>query len=154
VEREDGYATLIGGIIQHGFAIQGSEPPFQTAGVEKYGQFYRTNSNARLENIQRFVFRHDSRYLRIICNLYCDGGVEFGNVSSAAFDVVSDDETVSIASAIVTENRHSTNQGYRKDILIDCGVPTGNLLVMYWRMWNSVNPYHTYGSVRYIVQEG
>lgn len=154
IQRPDGYLSVQDGILRNSLSIQGSEPAFQTAGVEKWGQFYRTNSNDRFENIQRFVFKHDSRYVRIICNLYADGGAEFGNVASSAFDIVTDDETTSIATAIVTENRHSTNQGYRKDILIDCGVPTGNLLVMYWRMWSSVSPYHTYGSVRYLVQEG
>jgi phage minor structural protein len=153
VEREDGYAAIIGGVIQHGLAIQGSEPPFQTLGVEKYGQFYRTNSNNRLENVQRFVFKHDSRYIRLICQLYADGGVEYGNIANAAFDVVSEDETTSIATAIVTETRHSTNQGYRKEVWIDCGVPTGNLLMIYWRMWSSVAPYHTYGSVKYLSKE-
>jgi phage minor structural protein len=154
VEREDGYANIIGGVIQHGFNIQGSEPAFQTEGVVKVGQFYRTNSNDRLENIQRFTFKHDSRYIRIITNLYADGGVQYGNVANSAFDVVTDDETTTITSVIVTESRHSTNQGYRKDVLIDLGVPTGNLLIIYWRMWNTVAPYHCYGSIRYMVQEG
>jgi phage minor structural protein len=154
VERPDGYVSINDGILRNSFAIQGSEPAFQTLAVEKIGQFYRTNSNARLENIQRFVFKHDSRYVRVICMLYADGGVEFGNVANAAFDVVTEDESTSIASAVVTETRHSSNQGYRKDILIDLGVPTGQLYAMYWRMWSSVNPYHTYGSVRYVVQEG
>ncbi|WP_419955947.1 phage tail protein [Neobacillus niacini] len=154
IERPDGYLSVQDGILRNSLSIQGSEPAFQTAGVEKWGQFYRTNSNNRFENIQRFVFKHDSRYVRIICNLYADGGEQYGNWANAAFDIVTDDETTSIATAVVVENRWSDNQGYRKDILIDCGVPTGNLLVMYWRMWSLVNPYHTYGSVRYLVQEG
>jgi hypothetical protein len=154
VQRPDGYTSIQDGILRNSLAIQWSEPPFQTLGVEKYGQFYRTNANNRLENIQRGVFKHDSRYIRVICNLYADGGVEYGNVANAAFDVLTDDETTSIASGIVTETRWSSNQGFRKDILIDCGVPTGQLLVVYWRMWSSVSPYHTYGSTRYIVQEG
>ncbi|WHY01881.1 phage tail protein [Neobacillus sp. DY30] len=154
IERPDGYVSMQDGIMRNSFAIQGSEPAFQTLAVEKVGQFYRTNSNDRFENIQRFVFKHDSRYVRVICMLYADGGVQYGNIANAAFDVFTEDETTSIASAVVTESRHSTNQGYRKDILIDLGVPTGRLYVMYWRMWSSVNPYHTYGSVRYVVQEG
>ncbi len=34
VEREDGYATIIGGILQHGFDINGHEPPFTAVNVE------------------------------------------------------------------------------------------------------------------------
>jgi phage minor structural protein len=154
IERPDGYKSVQDGILRNSLTIQGSEPAFQTDGIVKVGQFYRSGSNSRTENIQRFVFKHDSRYLRLICNMYTDGGVEFGNVATCAFDVVSDDETTSITTASVTESRFHTGQGYRKDVILDLGVPTGNLLVMYWRMWNTVNPYHCYGSIRYIVQEG
>jgi phage minor structural protein len=153
VEREDGYAVIVGGILQNGLSIQGSLPAFKTAGVVEVGQFYRTNSQDPLENIQRFVFKHDSRYIRVIANMYCDGGVEFGNVGRMSFSVFDDFETVLITDAIVSETRHSTAQGYRKDILLDVGVPTGDLLVIYWRMWSSTT-YHTYGSVRYLAMEG
>lgn len=157
VEREDGYAVIIGGVLQNSFSIQGSEPPFQAAGVTLNGQFYRTQSTGRTENIQRFVFKHDSRYIRVICNMYTLGNAEAGNVGSLAFDVVSDDETQAITSAVVTENRipqYEGHQGYRKDILLDLGTPTGQIYVMYWRMWNSVAGWYVNGSVRYLVQEG
>lgn len=157
VEREDGYAVLIGGVLQNSFSIQGSEPPFQAAGVTRNGQFYQTQSSERTENIQRFVFKHDSRYIRVICNMFTIGYNEAGNVGSLAFDVFSDDETQAITSAVVTENRlrpDEGSQGYRKDILLDLGTPTGEIYVMYWRMWNSVADWYVNGSVRYLVQEG
>jgi phage minor structural protein len=157
IERPDGYKVIQDGILRNSFAIQGSEPAFQTSGITKEGQFYVSTSNARQENIQRFVFKHDSRYLRAICNMYTLGGAAVGNVGNCAFDVFSDDETQNITSAIVTETQlrpDEGHQGYRKDILLDLGVPTGNLLVLYWRMWSSVDGWKTFGSVRYIVQEG
>jgi phage minor structural protein len=153
IERPDGYKVVNNGILSNSFAIQGSTPTFKTAGVEESGQFFRTSAQNRYENVQRFVFKHDSRYLRIICNMSVDGGVDFGNVGSISFDVLSDDESTSIASVTVTETRKHPDQGYRKDILVDLGVPTGNILVCYWRMYSSL-AYYTYGSVRYIVQEG
>lgn len=153
-ERDDGYAVIVGGIIQHGFAIQGSTPTFKTTSIEEFGQFYRTSAQNRYENVQRFVFKHDSRYLRVICNMNVDGGTaDIGNVGSISFDVFSDDESESIASVTVTETQNDYDQGYRKDILLDLGVPTGNILVCYWRMYSS-KIYYTYGSVRYIAQEG
>jgi phage minor structural protein len=157
IERPDGYQVIQDGILRNSFAIQGSEPPFQTDAVQKVGQFYMTQSAGRFENIQRFTFKHDSRYVRIIANMYALGNAQAGNIGNMAFDVVTDDETTSITSAVVTETGGPLLegfQGYRKDILLDLGVPTGNLYVMYWRMWNSVVDWYTYGSVRYIVQEG
>jgi phage minor structural protein len=157
IERPDGYKVVQDGILRNSFAIQGSEPPFQASGVEKIGQFYATASDNRYENIQRFVFKHDSRYVRIIANMYTEGNSQGGNVGNAAFDVFMEDESTSVALAVVTETRllqSEGSQGYRKDILIDLGIPTGNLLVMYWRMWSSVAGWKTYGSVRYLVQEG
>jgi phage minor structural protein len=157
VQRPDGYMSIQDGIMRNSFAIQGSEPPFQTDAVQKVGQFYMTQSAGRFENIQRFTFKHDSRYVRIIANMYVLGNTQVGNVGNMAFDVVTDDESTGITSAVVTETGgplFEGFQGYRKDILLDLGVPTGNLYVMYWRMWNSVVDWYTYGSVRYIVQEG
>ncbi|MFS0820752.1 phage tail protein [Bacillus sp. 1P02SD] len=153
VERPDGYLSVQDGIMQHGFAVQGSTPTFKTANVEEIGQFYRTATQNRFENVQRFTFKHDSRYLRIIANMSVDGGTDMGNVGYINFDVFSDDETQNIATATVTETRKHANQGYRKEVLIDLGVPTGQILVCYWRM-NSSKSYFTYGSVRYIAQEG
>jgi phage minor structural protein len=157
IERPDGYKVVQDGILRNSLTITGSEPAFQTSGITKEGQFYVSTSNNRFENIQRFVFKHDSRYIRIICNMWTTGNAQVGNVGNCAFDVFSNDETESITSAIVTENQlwpSEGSQGYRKDILIDVGVPTGNLLVLYWRMWSSVEGWKTYGSVRYAVQEG
>jgi hypothetical protein len=153
VERPDGYMSIQDGIMRNSFTIQGSTPTFKAAGVVEVGQFYRTNAQSATENIQRYVFKHDSRYIRIIANMYCDGGVQYGNVGRMSFSVFDDNETVLITDAIVSETRHSTGQGYRKDILLDVGVPTGAILVLYWRMYSSTT-YHTYGSVRYLVQEG
>jgi phage minor structural protein len=152
IERPDGYMSMQDGIMSNSFNIQGSIPSFKAAGVVEVGQFYRTNSQSPLENIQRFVFKHDSRYVRIIANMYCDGGVEYGNIGRMSFSVLDDAETTLITDAIVSETRHSTGQGYRKDILLDLGTPTGQLYVMYWRMYSSTT-YHTYGSIRYLVQE-
>jgi phage minor structural protein len=153
IERPDGYLSVMDGIMRNSFGIQGSTPTFKAAGVTEVGQFYRTNAQSPTENIQRYVFKHDSRYVRIIANMYCDGGVEYGNVGRMSFSVFDDAETTLITDAIVSETRHSTGQGYRKDILLDLGTPTGNLYVMYWRMYSSTT-YHTYGSIRYLVQEG
>jgi phage minor structural protein len=156
IERPDGYKSVIDGVLRNSFTIQGSEPAFQTLAVEKFGQFYRTKSDNRYENMQRFSFKHDARYVRIICNMFCDAGEgsAYNNVGNMAFDVFDDGETISKGSAYVTENRHHDGQGYRKDLLIDLGTPTGELLVMYWRMWNNIANWYTYGSIRYIVQEG
>ncbi|MGQ7076348.1 hypothetical protein ACUN90_34685, partial [Escherichia sp. SP-MK2] len=42
VEREDGYATVIGGVLQHSFDIQGAFPPFTSSAVEIFSWWWRT----------------------------------------------------------------------------------------------------------------
>ncbi|WP_342045993.1 phage tail protein [Bacillus sp. OTU530] len=153
VERDDGYATIIGGKLQHGLAIQSSNPAFQTTGVEKFGSWYRTLSTSRFENVDRYTLKHDSRYVHVVVDMFVDGGI----TGYITFDVIEEDESgveTVISSSTVTETRHSTNQGYKKDILIDLGVPTGNLKTIYWRQYGSVDTYYVYGNVRFIEQEG
>jgi len=135
--------------LQHDLGIQGSVPTFKTEAIEEIGQFFRSQGTNRFENVQRFTFKHQSRYIRIICNMWTEAETG-GNM---AFDVYTDDEETDIASGVVTETRTHSDQGYRKELLLDLGVPTGDLLVMYWRIFSNVNNTYTYGSVRYIVRE-
>jgi phage minor structural protein len=154
VERDDGYATVIGGIIRHGFAIQGSTPSFKTQGIEEIGQFYKSSTTSTTENAQRFVFKHDSRYLRIITNMYATataGGYSRFDVYKEGLE---NDPNGFISSTYAYETQWSDDQGFRKELLIDLGVPTGDLLVMYWRLYTATTGMSVYGSVRYIVQEG
>ncbi|WP_342045911.1 phage tail protein [Bacillus sp. OTU530] len=149
VEREDGYATIIGGVIQHGFNIQASEPPFQTEGVEKIGQFYRVRTTNR-DNIQRYTFKHDSRYLHVVANMKTTNGM----LGTIAFDVLDSNDEIILSSTYLIETRWNDDQGYRKEALIDLGVPTGELVAVYWRMYGANDVDYVYGSLRYIVQEG
>ncbi len=153
IEREDGYATIIGGALQHGLAIQSSNPAFQTAGVEKFGPWYRVATTSRFENIDRYTLKHDSRYVHVVVDMFTDNGI----TGYVTFDVITEDENgteVVVSSSTVTETRHDDNQGFKKDILIDLGVPTGELVTIYWRMYGSDPNWYVYGNVRLIEQEG
>ncbi|MDQ1003957.1 phage minor structural protein [Neobacillus niacini] len=154
VEREDGYAVIIGGVVQHSFAIQGSTPSFKTQGIEEIGQFYKSSTTSTTENAQRFVFKHDSRYLRIITNMYVTapaGGYSRFEVYKEGLE---NDPNGFVSSTYAYETQSHDDQGFRKELLIDLGVPTGDLLVMYWRLYTATTGMSVYGSIRYIVQEG
>jgi phage minor structural protein len=153
IVRDDGYATIIGGKLQNSFSIFPSQPSFQTTGVEKIGQFYKTTTNNRDENIQRFTFKHDSRYLRISAAMF----TENGDTGYMMFDVIKDGTNEIAQSAGAAETRwqdlNAGAQGYFKEILMDLGVPTGELLMVYWRQYTEGGN-ACYGAVRYMAQEG
>jgi hypothetical protein len=146
IERPDGFKVVDNGIMQHGFNIQGAEPPFQTAGVTKTGSWYAGATTNRFENVQAYTFKHESRYLVAKLAMYTDGGA----TGTMAFDT--DTDTL----ATVTESRPNTveGQGWIKDITMDLGTPTGDLKTVYLRMFSSTASYNTYGRILYILQEG
>nr|WP_141432412.1 phage tail protein [Bacillus sp. 03113] len=149
IERPDGYKVVNDGILQNAFGIQGSEPPFQTEGVEKDGQFYRVHTTNR-DNIQRYTFKHDCRYLHVVVNMKTENGM----LGTLVFDLTDENDEIVVSSTYFTETRWDAEQGYRKEALIDLGTPTGNLRAIYWRMYGENSTDYGYGSVRYIGKEG
>jgi phage minor structural protein len=150
VEREDGYAVIVGGTIQNGFNMQGAYPPFRTAGVSEIGPWVRAASTSRFENIQSFTFKHDSRYLVAKIGLYTDGGI----TGYMAFDLDTSDGDGTSTTTLATVTRASSDQGWTTYVTMDLGVPTGARKTLYVRMYGSDAVSYVYGRILYISQEG
>jgi phage minor structural protein len=151
VERPDGFLSINDGIIQHGFAIQGAYPPMRTAGIQEEGPWLSTLSASRYENIQMYTFKHESRYLvaRVglktastnYSHIYFDLDTSDGNDGSSA---------VMIGDAVMTG-------GYNywiTEIMMDLGVPTGNLKVVYVRLTTSNTAMRAFGRILSMRLEG
>lgn len=150
VEREDGYAVIVGGTIQNGFGLQGAYPPFRTAGVEEFGPWVRGMTTNRFENIQSFTFKHDSRYLVAKVAIYTEGGIT-GNM---AFDLDTSDGDGTSVDTLSIVTRSGGDDGWVTYATMDLGVPDGSRKTLYVRMWGSADTSYTYGRILYISQEG
>ncbi|MFE4764287.1 phage tail protein [Bacillus mycoides] len=128
VEREDGYAIIIGGVLQHGFDIMGHQPPFTSGDVSIDGWFWVTPSNI-LQDCQFYSYEHSGRYLNVQIQLKTEEG---GEVEAALLDM--DGETV-LKRVSSTETNPPPING---DIImtVDLGVPTGELKSFYFRIRN------------------
>jgi phage minor structural protein len=150
VEREDGYAVIVGGTIQNGFNMQGAYPPFRTAGVSEVGPWVRTTSTSQFENIQSYTFKHDSRYLVAKIGMYTENGI----TGYMAFDLDTSDGNGTSVTTLATVTRASTDQGWTTYVTMDLGVPTGNRKTLYVRLYGSNSASYVYGRILYISQEG
>lgn len=130
VEREDGYAVIIGGVLQHGFDIMGHQPPFTSGDVSIDGWFWVTPSNI-LQDCQFYSYEHSGRYLNVQIQLKTEEG---GEVEAALLDM--DGETV--LKKVSSTQTNPPPVGGDIIMTVDLGVPTGNLKSFYFRIRNKV----------------
>lgn len=130
VEREDGYAIIIGGVLQHGFDIMGHQPPFTSGDVSIDGWFWVTSSNI-LQDCQFYSYEHSSRYLNVQIQLKTEEG---GEVEAALLDM--DGETV--LKKVSSTQTNPPPVGGDIIMTVDLGIPTGNLKSFYFRIRNKV----------------
>jgi phage minor structural protein len=148
VEREDGYASIIGGVIQHHFAVQSSYPPFRTAGIVEEGPWLSTISNSRFENIQMYSFKHESRYLVAKVGTM----TEYDNFVTIFFDIDTSDGDGQTATNIGSLVR--TGGSLTSEITMDLGVPDGTMKSVYVRMISSNTTMKAYGRILSMRLEG
>jgi len=150
IERPDGYAIMIDGVIQSGFELQGAYPPFRTAGIVEIGPWLKSNSDSRFENVQMYTFKHDSRYLVARVGMYTDGGA----TGYMSFDLDTSNGDGQTADVLATVTRSSTDQGWNTFVTMDLGVPDGLKKTIYVRLYTSDVNNAAYGRILYISQEG
>ncbi|MGG3115293.1 phage tail protein [Bacillus paranthracis] len=131
VEREDGYATIIGGILQHGFDINGHEPPFTAVNVE--GWWWVTDKSDEHYNCQYYTFEHKSRYLNVLIGQLATEGA-----SCEVAIMAGDGNTFLAKYASNNTDSKSPIAVYGKLYEIDLGVPTGESMSVYIRLRSTV----------------
>lgn len=131
VEREDGYATIIGGILQHGFDINGHEPPFTAVNVESW--WWVTDKSDEHYNCQYYTFEHKSRYLNVLIGQLATEGA-----SCEVAIMAGDGNTFLAKYASNNTDPKSPIATYGKLYEIDLGVPTGEAMSVYIRLRSTV----------------
>ncbi|MCU5390492.1 phage tail protein [Bacillus paranthracis] len=131
VEREDGYATIIGGILQHGFDINGHEPPFTAVNVE--GWWWVTDKSDEHYDCQYYTFEHKSRYLNVLIGQLATEGA-----SCEVAIMAGDGNTFLAKYASNNTDSKSPIATYGKLYEIDLGVPTGESMSVYIRLRSTV----------------
>ncbi|WP_340798341.1 hypothetical protein [Bacillus sp. FSL K6-0067] len=147
VERDDGFATIIGGAIQYGFDIAGHYPPYRGINVVEDG-WWLTSTHDVLDSCQFYTFEHKTRYVKLKAQIFTEEG---GEVEIAMVSSDSGQQIMSIASSKQTS---APSQNDDVDLVYDLGVPTGELKSFYFRMRNKVAGKKAYARVFRVWLEG
>src|SRR5690606_11507510 len=73
VEREDGYASIIGGKMNFDFALVPHNPPFREVDIETYYYWYRTK-RYNWGACDFYTYKHTGRYLNVEFVVAADTG--------------------------------------------------------------------------------
>ncbi|AXY05489.1 hypothetical protein CUC43_00380 [Bacillus thuringiensis LM1212] len=147
VEREDGFATIIGGAIQYGFDIAGHYPPYRGINVVEDG-WWLTSTHDVLDSCQFYTFEHKTRYVKLKAQIFTEEG---GEVEIA---MVSSDSGQQIMSKASSKQTSAPSQNDDVDLVYDLGVPNGELKSFYLRMRNKVAGKKAYARVFRVWLEG
>ncbi|MEK4501836.1 phage tail protein [Bacillus sp. FSL R12-0069] len=147
VEREDGFATIIGGAIQYGFDIAGHYPPFRGINVVEDG-WWLTSTHDTLDSCQFYTFEHKTRYVKLKAQIFTEAG---GEVELA---MVSSDSGQQIMSKISSTQTSAPPSNDDVELVYDLGVPNGELKSFYLRMRNKVAGKKAYARIFRVWLEG
>ncbi|TFF45771.1 phage tail protein [Bacillus thuringiensis] len=147
VEREDGFATIIGGAIQYGFDIAGHYPPYRGINVVEDG-WWLTSTHDVLDSCQFYTFEHKTRYVKLKAQIFTEEG---GEVEIA---MVSADSGQRVMSKVSSKQTSAPSQNDDVDLVYDLGVPNGELKSFYFRMRNKVKGKKAYARVFRVWLEG
>ncbi|PFE42500.1 hypothetical protein CN317_24085 [Bacillus cereus] len=146
VEREDGFATIIGGAIQYGFDIAGHYPPYRGINVALDG-WWLTSTHDVLDECQFYTFEHKTRYVKVSAQIFTESG---GEVEIA----IVDGDGSTIRSRASSTQTSAPSQGDGVELVYDLGVPSGNLETFYLRMRNKVKGKKAYARIFRVWLEG
>lgn len=146
-EREDGFATIIGGAIQYGFDIAGHYPPYRGINVVEDG-WWLTTTHDVLDNCHFYTFEHKTRYVKLKAQIFTEAG---GEVELA---MVSSDSGQQIMSKISSTQTSPPPQNDDVELVYDLGVPNGELKSFYLRMRNKVAGKKAYARIFRVWLEG
>ncbi|MEQ7806153.1 phage tail protein [Priestia aryabhattai] len=152
IRRPDGAYFIVDGIPQYDFTIQGMTPQFTSPEVTIAPRSCHTNATIS-KDFQAYVFRHQGRYLRVNVSLYqTGGGTAYMSVEQSYEGFEGWKRWALVSSTVTSEDANSENSG--REMLIDLGVPSGGIKLIYVRMWSSNANTTSYGRVTGIWQEG
>lgn len=144
IERDDGYAIIIGGKANWDFDIQGHNPPYTEGPIETYYFFWRTK-NLYYAACNFYSYRHVARYLKIEMAVGVESGAQ-GKVLIMDRDGVTQIWQLSHTNWI-GDNGEISNLGETVIATVDLGVPTGDLKSFYVQLATSDSTKFAYARV-------
>jgi len=152
IRRKDGAYFMVDGIPQYDFTIQGMTPQFTSPEVTIAPRSCYTNATTS-KDFQAYVFRHQGQYLRVNVSLYqSGGGTAYMSVEQSYEGFEGWKRWALVSSTVTSEDANSENSG--REMLIDLGVPSSGIKLIYIRIWTSNANTTAYGRVTGIWQEG
>ncbi|PEY32726.1 hypothetical protein CN354_20845 [Bacillus cereus] len=124
VERADGYNLIIDGMANFDMGVSSHEPPFMGAGMRMDGIWFSTR-NTTWTNCNFYTFKHTGRYLVFALSM----AVEQGS-NGAQLQIVDKDGR----SLWYMQHTKLISDDYYQNVMVDLGVPTGNMGYVYLRM--------------------
>ena len=151
-ERPDGYKSVMNGILQYDFNIQGMTPQFCSPEVTIAPRSSFTNATDA-KDFQAYKFRHQGQFLRVNVSLYQQGGGTVYMSVEQSYEGFDGWKRWALVSSNVS-NEDANSENSAREMLINFGVPSGGEKLIYIRIWSSNANTTAYGRVTGIWQEG
>ena len=133
IRRKDGAYFIVDGIPQYDFTIKGMTPQFASPDVTIAARSCFTTSNEP-EDFQAYLFRHQGRYLRVNVAMFTGGsGTAYMSVEQSYPEFSGWKRWAMVSST----NTDANSDNASAEMLIDLGVPTGGVKLIYLRLWAS-----------------
>ncbi|MCL9634662.1 phage tail protein [Bacillus zanthoxyli] len=134
IRRKDGYVVVLDGIMQYDFSVRGMTPQYAAPTVIQSGRSCYTEETTPAD-FQAYLFRHQSRYLRVNVALFTGGsGTAYMSIEQSYPEFTDKWKRWAM---VGNTNTDPSADAAGREMLIDLGVPTGNLKLIYLRLWAS-----------------
>jgi phage minor structural protein len=132
VEREDGYASIIGGAMNFDFSVDSADPPFMDSGVTTEGYWFKTSSVTPVAG-NYYTFKKTARYLKLQIAYYKTGSGNTGGIR-----IAQNGGGLLVAKSFTTDNTHQyAIEG--EVFTVDLGVPDGLMMSVYLQGYQDVD---------------
>jgi phage minor structural protein len=131
VERDDGYATIIGGMMNFDFATDMHDPPFRDSGVNIDGYWFTTASTVPVSG-NYYSFKHTARYLKMQVAFYKTGAGNTGGIRIAK------NGNLLLVGKSFTNGITDPAAIVGEVLTVDLGVPTGEVISVYLQGYQDI----------------
>ncbi|PGR00706.1 phage tail protein [Priestia megaterium] len=134
IRRKDGYVVVLDGIMQYDFSVRGMTPQYAASTVIQSGRSCYTVETTPTD-FQAYLFRHQSRYLRVNVAMYTGGsGTAYMSVEQSYPEFTDKWKRWAM---VANTNTDPSAEASGREMLIDLGIPDGGLTLIYLRLWAS-----------------
>lgn len=143
VERDDGYATIIGGRLTNDLDVQGCEPPFMSDVVWIDGAWFGTQSTVA-QTVNYYTYKHSARYVNFMISQYVEPGTTSYLTIERGDAKYGNREILASSSSTSTDKYDDLHPVV---LTVDLGVPTGGLGGLFVRLRTADSSKKAYGRI-------